>query len=832
MGLANLKISVPNSKRPIDPLDLFNRLTLRGSIQNIWEPQAEALKAWHKHRDRNDTVVRINTGGGKTLVGLLMAQSLANETRGRVLYVCPNNQLVEQSLKKAVEIGLNPACRFKSQWGNREGFDAGDVFCITNYAALFNGRSVFSADGVEAVVFDDAHVADHAIRSEFTLKVPQGHKAFGKIVVELRRHFTNSGLAGTLQDTLGGRHGSFLFVPTFVVARHAALLRQALLDSGVSDADETKFAWEHLRERLAQCCVMVGPKGLEIAPPILPVSELQAFSDKARRIYLTATTPSHAAFTRTFGVSNAALIEPSGKSGDAQRLFVFVAGDSDEKQREAAKSLVTDKKSCVISPSQNAGQQWVPPATLFDRKAGQAQIDLFAESKVAQMLGLVARYDGIDLPGDACRILILDRLPVGELLLDRFMDEGLRIQALRTSHAATRIVQAIGRNFRSNTDHGVVMVVGAALQSWLRTKNNARYLPSLLQQQLLFAAELSKGVTAGEATWEELIDGVLDGDPNWDALYNTHVGAFETGSAPQPNEWYTTLVQREHEAFGLLWRHQYRKASDLLSDMATEAFSHDARLAAWYSHWRGLGLMLADDREAAFEAYAEAANVRVELGRPSVQRDGAFNFADVGVPGEQAKRLANIYRTKRTQLSSLPSQIEPDLAYCPETGKAEESFRKLGILLGLRAERPDNVKTKTGPDVKWVCGGTTEAWGLELKTNKNADGEYSKSDISQSLDHQNALSEQHGDKARLGIIGRLLRVSEKAHPSQDMLVIPLEQFSGLLDRARAMLDAVEAGDKADLERAFQKWLTYYGLLWPGCVEALDSRLAIDLRDRD
>jgi hypothetical protein len=155
----------------------------------------------------------------------------------------------------------------------------------------------------------------------------------------------------------------------------------------------------------------------------------------------------------------------------------------------------------------------------------------------------------------------------------------------------------------------------------------------------------------------------------------------------------------------------------------------------------------------------------------------------------------------------------------------------LGRLLGLEAERPDKTD-ETGPDVKWSCGGPVEAWGLELKTNKDASGEYSKSDIAQCHDHEEALAEKHGTKARLAIVGHLLAVSEHAHPSAALRVIPLEQFHDLLGRAKSMVEAVESGDKADLEKSFQKWLTYHGLLWPTCVEALECRLAVDLRDRE
>ena len=145
------------------------------------------------------------------------------------------------------------------------------------------------------------------------------------------------------------------------------------------------------------------------------------------------------------------VIQPSGKSGDAQRLFVFVPGKDDESQRNAAQALVAGRKCCVISPSHRKGEDWVPPAVIYESRHGQGEIDRFAKSTEVQMLGLVARYDGIDLPGDACRVLILDRLPSGETLIDRFIDESIRVETIRMAHTATRVVQAIGRIFRSNT---------------------------------------------------------------------------------------------------------------------------------------------------------------------------------------------------------------------------------------------------------------------------------------------------------------------------------------------------------------------------------------------
>ncbi len=39
-----------------------------------WLAQGDALRDWHEHRDLTDVGVVLNTGAGKTLVGLLIAQ--------------------------------------------------------------------------------------------------------------------------------------------------------------------------------------------------------------------------------------------------------------------------------------------------------------------------------------------------------------------------------------------------------------------------------------------------------------------------------------------------------------------------------------------------------------------------------------------------------------------------------------------------------------------------------------------------------------------------------------------------------------------------------------
>ena len=236
MDISKLPIKPTKRTRTTDPKDIFKSLTLRGSVQNIWGPQAEALEAWHQHRQLNDVVVGMNTGGGKTLVGLLIAQSLVNETQGKVVYVCPTNQLVEQVASKASECGITVATYMSGKWSNESAYRTATGPCVTNYAAVFNSKTAFRDHDLRAVIFDDAHVASNFVRSQFTLKIPSGHAAFRELAQLFRAHFYQNSQSQQFDDMLSGDRLALLFVPMFEVLRHADAMRQILTKHGVDAA--------------------------------------------------------------------------------------------------------------------------------------------------------------------------------------------------------------------------------------------------------------------------------------------------------------------------------------------------------------------------------------------------------------------------------------------------------------------------------------------------------------------------------------------------------------------------------------------------------------------
>ncbi|MCM0084537.1 DEAD/DEAH box helicase [Geomonas sp. Red32] len=153
----------PKKPKAIEPFEIFRRLPKPEGINDLYTSQAEVLQSWFGRRNERDVVLKLHTGGGKTLVGLLMAQSSINETGEPALYLAPTVQLVNQTIEKANAHGI-PAVAYQPGKPLHDDFLNANAVMVATYKALFNGRSKFGLRGksspirVSAIILDDAHV--------------------------------------------------------------------------------------------------------------------------------------------------------------------------------------------------------------------------------------------------------------------------------------------------------------------------------------------------------------------------------------------------------------------------------------------------------------------------------------------------------------------------------------------------------------------------------------------------------------------------------------------------------------------------------------------------
>lgn len=85
-----------------NPREIFNLLPNKHARYKYpRDVQTQVWDRWLRRRAERDLVVKMNTGGGKTVVGLLMLKSCLNEGFGPAVYGTPDNYLVSQVMKEA-----------------------------------------------------------------------------------------------------------------------------------------------------------------------------------------------------------------------------------------------------------------------------------------------------------------------------------------------------------------------------------------------------------------------------------------------------------------------------------------------------------------------------------------------------------------------------------------------------------------------------------------------------------------------------------------------------------------------------------------------------------
>jgi len=811
----------------IDPIELFQRLKIsdRG-INDLWLAQGDALREWHVSRDASDVAITLNTGAGKTLVGLLIAQSLTNETRGKVLYACSSIQLVEQTRDKAIGYGLPLTTYYKREYDNSL-FHEAKAPCITTYQALFNGRSIFFREEISAVIFDDAHTAEHLLRDHFSLRISS--KELPRLHTELRslfqECFRSIGKEATFTELDQKSQDTVLLVPPSELHANKAELTRLLVNSGLESNSDTMFSWEHIKDKIDLCAVLVTSGVFTFTPAFVPTQILPYFSDNLRRVYLSATLVSKDAFARTFGCLPSKVVAPITTAGECERLILvpsLVRGVNNDV--ESAINILNGYKTLILVPTNLRAKKWQNFAEMPLQDQVTKKVNDFKNSSETLKMILAARYDGVDLPGDTCRVMIIDDLPMGMGPLEKFLWESLKLAHGLRSTIASRIVQSFGRISRGMSDHGIILLTGKRLIEWLHAPNNRAALPAFLQKQLELGFQLSKDATSIN-DFTEVVTRFFDRDQDWIDTYRQFMEEASADKNLPDLERLADLALSESKCAKLLWRGDYDKAAKILCDTLNTAFEESQALGAWHALWLGRIYELMGDQESAQELYVRAHGAANNI--PALRLSSGIREKEVNKQVLEIERQFFI----RPDGINPPRRLLQDLAYLNGTGstsQTEEAIRALGAYLGLEATRPEK-EYGTGPDVLWVSP-DCPALCMEVKTGKDKENSYRKRDMGQLSDHINWVrnNTEYSDIIPI-FIGPVSQPSESANPSPDFQLIELDNFQKLGERLIAVYDDIASNAlPITLRGMIEEKLENRQLVWPELFKTMNPRCVFDL----
>jgi len=792
-----------------EPRRVFAALPQKAAKYNYArDVQTEVWERWHCRRDETDLVIKMNTGGGKTVVGLVILKSCLNESRGPAVYVTPDPYLAGEVRREADALGIETVEKPSSSR-----FQTGKAVLVTYVHKLVNGLSVFGVQGdtrqpipVGTVLIDDVHACLAIIEEQFTLKIPRSHPGYNQLI-DLFEEDLRTQSASAVRDLHEDVPGVALRIPYWAWADRQEkvldILHPYRKDKGFL------FAWPLIHECLAYSDAAVSYKEIEIKPPCPPINRIPSLSAAGRRLYLTATLADDSVVVTHFDADPACVAQPitprsADDLGDRMILTPLETHPdmSEEKLREFLSDQARRHNVVVIVPSDRRANAWssVAHAIHWSDTIKQGVNDL--RNGHVGLVVLVNKYDGIDLPGNACRILALDGLPEAYGALDRLEALALDESDAMLIRQVQRIEQGMGRGVRSNDDYCVVLLLGSRLTQRLHQAGGAKRFSSATRAQLQLSYQITDMLH--ERPFSDLagvVEQCLGRDQEWVAASRDALDGVtyaHDGLVSEP-------AVAERQSFGLADLGRFAEAADRLQQSINKI--QNKPLRGWLKQRAAAYLHHVDPaRSLGLQKSAQTDN-RAML-RP---REGA-EYRRLSSITDQARRasecMARLYASGNELVigvAAILDELKPDPDDPAAPNRFEQAIHDLGLHLGFAAQRPE-LETGDGPDVLWSLGGLSYLV-IECKSGAITDF-IPRHDVAQLSQSMTWFGKKYDDtcKPTPVMVHKTSLLHNKAHAMNGMRVVSFERLAELRESASRFAAALSHNNEYSDPRIVAKHL--------------------------
>ncbi|UUM12903.1 DEAD/DEAH box helicase family protein [Clostridiaceae bacterium HFYG-1003] len=711
MNLLN-KLSNTTKKSIIEPREIFMSLPQKNKAYEYpRDVQTEVWKNWFERRNQKNNIIKMNTGSGKTLVGLLILQSCLNEGKGPAVYVVPDTFLVNQVCEEARKIGISVTL-------NRDDYLYQDnqAILIMNVHALVNGKSVFGMNPnsnypLGSVLIDDVHACIDTINSQFSLKLPCGHEVYNRILrifEENLKAYDNKAyhdivkMRDPIKNTL---------VPFWFWQQNFDKVYEVLSEYKTSDElnKQIYFNLPLVEDSLETCNCIITANYIEIVPSGINISKIKEFEKAERRIFMSATLSDDSVFISTFGFNENEfdqIITPENANDIGDRLILFPkhlnSRISNDDIKEKIIELSKKYNVAVIVPSKERAKYWDISGDRVAKSDNIAELTL--KLKTQEHTGLIVfvnRYDGIDLPDDACRIIVIDSLPPFRSDYEKYVYSIDNSSKNLLRERIQKIEQGMGRGVRSNSDSCCVVLMGDDLtDALIRSKGYKLFSKATLEQYCLSKElwDLLKNEYSNPSvsTIFELADYSLNRDVEWIKKSRDRLSDIKYSSKPN----FDKVISGQRKAFEFATSKQWLKALNVIDEIINSDIENSTK---GYLFQVKASYMNFIDRSKAQEILLAGHQYNNSILNPiaGIQYNKSINHQNQAVS-------VNCYILKN-DLNQNDYIIKTDfilmnLVFNANTECFESSLQSLGDLLGFSSTRPDKETNGAGPDNLWALG--------------------------------------------------------------------------------------------------------------------------------
>lgn len=691
----------------LSPRDIFTVLPSKAPRYDYpRDVQTEVWKQWFSQRDQKDLVLKMNTGSGKTVVGLLILKSCLNEQKGPAVYVTPDAYLTRQVTREAADLGIEV-----TEDPTSLRFRRGNAILIVNVYKLFNGKSVFGVGGegtkihIGSLVVDDAHACLTTVEEQFTLTI-EGTTAVYEELLNLFYDDLHEQSESGAVAIRAGDYSKDMLVPYWSWNTKLTRVSQILQKAQQTDRS-IAFTYPLIRNQLYLCQAVFGGSKLELATRCLPIDAIPAFDRAPRRIFMTATLADDSVLVSHFATDPQLVkqaVTPFSANDIGERMILVPQSLNPELKDEDLKTFLkrmSEKHNVVvIVPSNHRASFWGDVADdILTKDSLHAGVQKLRGGHVGLVV-LVNRYDGVDLPDDACRILVIDGLPTVRRKLDKLDQGALHGTGAFLSRQIQRIEQGMGRGIRSNNDYCAVILMGHSLTDQLYQQRAAAYLTPATRTQLEVSEQLSGQVDVhgkGVDELESLLNFILERNSGW---VSASRGALVHTTYQVLDAVDTTAVQ-QRRAYDAARVRDFSGAVKAIEQIVNQAQDNTVRgwlkqQLAEYMHFENPIQSQEILKSANFDKYT------LLLSRQGMEYSKLFT------PNmEQAKMVVEklkIFAAPNEYALAFYSVLDR-LTFQPDTSDLfEAAVADLASFLGFTSQRPDRDYQR-GPDVLWGIGG-------------------------------------------------------------------------------------------------------------------------------
>ena len=245
---------------------------------------------------------------------------------------------------------------------------------------------------------------------------------------------------------------------------------------------------------------------------------------------------------RGYGIRKVEMIR--AKSPQWGRRYVFVPGVYvDEARSQQIVANVWDhmktRRAVLLAPSDRAmNRTFEELEKKMTNKPGRLGAVDIADSvdgfttNTDVLLTLAGRYDGLDLPDEQCRLLLLSESPAAINPLERHLSERWKMGPILRKRERTRLIQGMGRCTRNATDFAVIVWLGQSLVNSATSKSLLKSFPAELAAEIAWGAQQSELAAATPGALVDMILGLV-GDAKYRQAADASIEAIQA-KQPEP----------------------------------------------------------------------------------------------------------------------------------------------------------------------------------------------------------------------------------------------------------------------------------------------------------